>query len=220
MNGTSTEAGLVIVNGQVLTADRSNPRAEAVAIRAGKVAAVGSNDEARQAAPDAQVIDAAGRTVLPGFVDAHNHFLATGESLGMADVRYPKVASVEDLVEVLAAAAVRAGTSSGGYVRAYGFDHAKYERVLPGGTWTARRPAARSWSGTSPATTCWPAAWQSSAPASARAAQTLPAAGLTGMSRACRRACSVMRQWRWSSPPRWTSAITAPTSMSQSTPAS
>ncbi len=121
--------GLVIVNGQVLTADRGNTRAEAVAIRGAKIAAVGSNDEARQAAPDAQVIDAAGRTVLPGLVDAHNHFLATGESLGMADVRYPKVATVEGLVEVLAAAAGEAGARSSGHVRAHGFDHAKYERV-------------------------------------------------------------------------------------------
>jgi predicted amidohydrolase YtcJ len=129
MNGTGSGAGLVIVNGQVLTADRSHPRAEAVAIRDAKIVAVGSNADARQAAPDAKVIDAAGRTVLPGLVDAHNHFLATGESLGMADVRYPKVASVAGLVEALAAAAGRADTRPGGYLRAYGFDHAKYERV-------------------------------------------------------------------------------------------
>jgi predicted amidohydrolase YtcJ len=128
-DGTGSAAGLVVVNGQVLTADRRHPRAEAVAIRAAKIAAVGSNDEARQAAPDAEVIDAAGRTVLPGLVDAHNHFLATGESLGMADVRYPKVASVADLVKALATEAGRADTRPGGCLRAYGFDHAKYERV-------------------------------------------------------------------------------------------
>src|SRR5579859_4278978 len=122
-------AGLVIVNGQVFTADRSHPRAEAVAMRGAKIAAVGSNDEARKAAPDATVIDAAGRTVLPGLVDAHNHFLATGESLGMADVRYPKVASIAGLVEALAAAAAQSGFRSGDFLRAYGFDHAKYERA-------------------------------------------------------------------------------------------
>jgi predicted amidohydrolase YtcJ len=126
---TGDAAGLVIVNGQVLTADRRHPRAEAVAIRAAKIAAVGSNDEALRAAPDAEVIDAAGRTVLPGLVDAHNHFLATGESLGMADVRYPKVASVADLVEALSAEAGRADMRPGGCLRAYGFDHAKYGRV-------------------------------------------------------------------------------------------
>jgi len=142
MKGTGNAAGLVIVNGQVLTADRSHPRAEAVAIREAKIAAVGSNDEAFQAVPDAKVIDAAGRTVLPGLIDAHNHFLATGESLGMTDVRYPKVASVADLIETLAASAGRADPRPEGYLRAYGFDHAKYER--PPTRWDLDRAAPGS----------------------------------------------------------------------------
>jgi predicted amidohydrolase YtcJ len=123
---SSGGAGLIVINGQVLTADRRRPRAEAVAIRGTKVVAVGSNDEARRAVPGAEIIDADRRTVLPGLIDAHNHFLATGESLASIDVRYPAVASVADLVDVIAAAA-SAGT--GGYLRAYGFDHAKYERA-------------------------------------------------------------------------------------------
>ncbi|MDR2985688.1 MAG: amidohydrolase [Nocardiopsaceae bacterium] len=122
----SSGAGLVVINGQVLTASRRRPRAEAVAIRGTKIVAVGSNDEARRAVPGAEIIDADQRTVLPGLIDAHNHFLATGESLASIDVRYPKVASVAGLVEVIAAAASAGGES---YLNAYGFDHAKYDRA-------------------------------------------------------------------------------------------
>src|SRR6187431_1656856 len=60
---------LVIVNGAVHAVDPAVPRARAVAI-------VGVGDDAEMralVAPSAQVIDAGGASVLPGFVDAHNH---------------------------------------------------------------------------------------------------------------------------------------------------
>jgi predicted amidohydrolase YtcJ len=120
---------LVIINGQVLTADRGRPRAEAVAIRGAEIVAVGGNDEAIQAVPGAEVIDARRRTVLPGLIDAHNHFLATGESLASVDVRYPKVGSVDGLIAAIAAAAEQGDAAPGGLLHAHGFDHAKYERM-------------------------------------------------------------------------------------------
>ena len=65
---------LMIRNAKVYTVDRDRPWAEAVAVRGGRIAAVGDDAEARAAAPrGAQEIDAAGRLVLPGFIDAHNH---------------------------------------------------------------------------------------------------------------------------------------------------
>ncbi len=68
------KADLAIVNGAVHTVDAAHPHASAVAVSANHIAAVGSDDEIRDLLdPTTTVIDADGATVLPGFVDAHNH---------------------------------------------------------------------------------------------------------------------------------------------------
>jgi predicted amidohydrolase YtcJ len=118
---------LAIVNGAVFTAAVGKRWAQAVGTQGGMITAVGSTREVLAALPHAEVIDVAGATVLPGLIDAHNHFLATGESLAAEDVRYPRVRSVDELAAAVAAAA--AGQEPGSYVRAYGFDHAKYARA-------------------------------------------------------------------------------------------
>jgi predicted amidohydrolase YtcJ len=65
----------LLVNGAVLTMDAARPRAEALALQDDRLAAVGSNEEIlRLRTPDVEVLDLAGKTALPGFVDAHNHF--------------------------------------------------------------------------------------------------------------------------------------------------
>lgn len=62
---------LVILNGNLITFD--GPDAEAMAIKDGLITAVGSTAEIRDIAGDAQVVDAQGGTVLPGFIDSHVH---------------------------------------------------------------------------------------------------------------------------------------------------
>ncbi|MEZ5913850.1 MAG: amidohydrolase [Paracoccaceae bacterium] len=75
-------ADMIIANARVLTMDADNPRAEAVALAGGRVAAVGSDREIRAlAGPETTVIDAAGRTVLPGFVESHLHLVLGGAEL-------------------------------------------------------------------------------------------------------------------------------------------
>ena len=65
---------LVLTGGRVFTADAALTVAEAVALRDGRIAWVGSNDEAlAQAGAGARVLDLEGRTALPGFQDAHCH---------------------------------------------------------------------------------------------------------------------------------------------------
>jgi predicted amidohydrolase YtcJ len=125
---THAGADLVLLRGgRVFTADRRRPWTEAVAFDATGIVAVGAADDVRRAAPSARTIDVEGRTIVPGFIDAHNHFLATGESLASVDVRYPGVASVGDLIQKVADAA--AATRPGETIRAFGFDFAKYERA-------------------------------------------------------------------------------------------
>ncbi|MBS0010330.1 MAG: amidohydrolase [Bacteroidales bacterium] len=70
------KADLVILNGKVLTIDNDNPRAEAVAIIDDRIVAVGKNSRISKYVDESstEVIDAAGRLVIPGFNDAHAHF--------------------------------------------------------------------------------------------------------------------------------------------------
>jgi predicted amidohydrolase YtcJ len=74
------EGDLIVRNATVYTVDARLPRAESFAIRGGRFIAVGSNAEiAALAGKDAQVFDAQGMTIVPGFIDCHNH--PVGETL-------------------------------------------------------------------------------------------------------------------------------------------
>jgi predicted amidohydrolase YtcJ len=67
-------ADLIVHNGHVLTVDAKFSTAEAVAVRGGKVVAVGKGaDVLKLKGPKTQVIDAAGHTVMPGLYDSHTH---------------------------------------------------------------------------------------------------------------------------------------------------
>jgi predicted amidohydrolase YtcJ len=67
-------ADLIVTNANVLTMDAKQATVEAFAVRAGKFAGVGSNEAIqRLAGPQTQVLDLGGKTVVPGFIDAHAH---------------------------------------------------------------------------------------------------------------------------------------------------
>ena len=73
---------LIVTNARVLTMDAANPRAEAVAIGKGMILAVGSRAGVEaMAGASTRVIDARGRTVLPGFVESHLHLVLGGAEL-------------------------------------------------------------------------------------------------------------------------------------------
>ncbi len=106
---------------RVLTRDPIRPRAEAIAVVRGRIAAVGSEGEAALAAgPDATTIDCAGGTVLPGFIDAHVHLLALARSFSSADVSPGRIASIPALCEVLRGR--RPQATAGAWIRAHGYD--------------------------------------------------------------------------------------------------
>lgn len=94
--------GTLLLNARVRTMDPTRPLAEAVLIRAGRIAAVGAAGDLRVLAPGARVIDAGGRLCLPGFQDAHIHLLDGGVD-HVASAPLWDVAGVADLCRVLAA---------------------------------------------------------------------------------------------------------------------
>lgn len=72
-------ADMVLINGKILTVDANDSVAEAVAIRKGKIIAVGSNGEITpRVTQDTRIIDLHGRTATPGLIDSHNHFADGG----------------------------------------------------------------------------------------------------------------------------------------------
>src|SRR5262249_23874469 len=88
INAASLSPDLVIMSASVHTMDPRQAQAEAVAICGNRIAAVGSGAEIRALAnPKTRLIDAHKRLLLPGFNDAHVHFLTGGFSLSNVDLR-------------------------------------------------------------------------------------------------------------------------------------
>jgi predicted amidohydrolase YtcJ len=87
-------ADLVITNAKVWTVDKSRPSAQAVAVLGDRIVAVGSNTDIEAwHGPNTKVIDAGGKLLLPGFNDAHVHFVSGGQQLDnvqLKDVTNPK----------------------------------------------------------------------------------------------------------------------------------
>jgi len=99
---------LILVNGKVWTGVVERPWAEAVAVRAEKIYAVGTTAAVRRlAGSGAKLVDLGGALVLPGFVDSHTHFLAGGFALKSIQLR--DAGSREDFVARVAAKARELG---------------------------------------------------------------------------------------------------------------
>ncbi len=82
------KADLIILNANVWTGDASRPRAQAVAVAGDRILAAGTNAEAGAfRGPKTRVIDAHGRLLLPGFNDAHVHFVQGGMQLDQVDLK-------------------------------------------------------------------------------------------------------------------------------------
>ena len=96
----SLTTDLILFNANVLTIDPAYPKAEVVCIRDGKVLAVGKNDIFEQYRhTNTRVVNCHGHTVLPGFVDAHCHFMALANSFMTCNFTPKEIRSISDIQE-------------------------------------------------------------------------------------------------------------------------
>ncbi|MFZ5468121.1 MAG: amidohydrolase [Myxococcota bacterium] len=92
----------VYVAARIHTLNPAKPVAEAVAVRSGRVVAVGTRDEALAAVDDAEVVELPGAVLIPGLVDAHAHLASLGRALSIA--RFEETRSAAEVVERLGTA--------------------------------------------------------------------------------------------------------------------
>ncbi len=94
------EADLVVFNGNIITMDPQKPTATALAVKSYKVLAIGEEDEVIDLVPTAKrVIDLGGKTVVPGFIDAHTHLTSAG--IKQSHVQLDSVKSPEEVIQKL-----------------------------------------------------------------------------------------------------------------------
>jgi predicted amidohydrolase YtcJ len=123
---SGVHADIVIKHGNLLTMDPALPRAEAMAISGHHIQAVGSNDEiANLIGPNTKVVDAAGMTVTPGFIDGHSHPIVPEHAVS-ANVNLPRIADVKEALRRQAAK-----TPPGHWVRGVMYDDTKFEDGRP-----------------------------------------------------------------------------------------
>ncbi|MEX2147124.1 MAG: amidohydrolase [Candidatus Rokuibacteriota bacterium] len=124
-------AELVITGGRIITVNPRDEVAEAVAVHAGRIAAVGSAADIEPLiGPRTAVIRLHGQTVVPGFIDPHNHFMLYGTWLAGIDAKWPANKCVADIVGRVRSRA--AATPPGQWIVGFGVeDSALEERRFP-----------------------------------------------------------------------------------------
>jgi predicted amidohydrolase YtcJ len=125
MNETGV-ADRIFFGGDVITMNDAHPSAEAVAVAGGKIAAVGSKADVMQwKGPATEVSDLNGRTMLPGFLDGHSHFINAVRLASWANVSAPPVGGARtfaDLLAILQATKKKLGLKPGDWLMGYGYD--------------------------------------------------------------------------------------------------
>jgi len=120
---TKPSADLIIRNARVWTVDRDHPEAEAVAILGDRIVAVGANQDVDAwRGTNTKTIDAAGNRLLPGFNDAHVHFMSGGSQLD--NVQLNDATSPQEFARRIAERAAK--TSKGEWLLGGDWDETKW----------------------------------------------------------------------------------------------
>jgi predicted amidohydrolase YtcJ len=113
----------VFVNGQILTMNAENRVVEALSVRGAKVSRVGSTEEILAEVTDKTVVtDLRGRTLMPGFVDAHGHFPGSGQVVFSTDLNSPPIGNIEDMSQLLERLKDAHEARPDGWLTGFGYD--------------------------------------------------------------------------------------------------
>lgn len=117
-----SEPQIILLNANILTMDPTHPRAQAIAIADGRFLAVGSNEEVNALkTSSATKVDLTGRTVVPGFIDAHSHPCYAGlRHLRQIDCDLRSISEIQSAVRQRAAQ-----TAPGQWVIGFKYDDTK-----------------------------------------------------------------------------------------------
>lgn len=123
-----TVADIIYTNGVVRTMEAPNDVAQAVAIGRGRILAVGSAQTVLgYRGSDTRIVDLNGKTMLPGFIDAHGHLSLLAGLLDFADLSPPPVAEIEDISSLQAKLrkyVTDKAIPAGQWVQGFGYDDA------------------------------------------------------------------------------------------------
>jgi predicted amidohydrolase YtcJ len=120
-------ADLVLINGKIVTVDAAVPAASWIAVRGGRIAALGAGtkDYKRHVGDGTEIIDLGGALAIPGLIESHGHFTGLGASKMILDLT--KARSWDDIVALVAAAAATA--KPGEWILGRGWHQDKWDRV-------------------------------------------------------------------------------------------
>jgi len=134
-------ADLVLLGGRVHTVDATDTIAQAVAVSGDRIVAVGADADVRGLVGSrTRVVELAGRSLLPGFIDAHCHLVGLGMAQASIDCKSPGMQSIEALQQAVRERALR--QPAGTWIRGRGYDQSRLvERRHPNrGDWDAVAP--------------------------------------------------------------------------------
>jgi predicted amidohydrolase YtcJ len=115
-DGNGGKDGLVFVNGRIHTMDDRNSIVREVAIKNGRFVSVGSAEHEGKA----RVINLHGRTVVPGLIESHTHFVSLANRPGYHVAEWENANSVADVLAILAARRARGDVPPGAFITAMG----------------------------------------------------------------------------------------------------
>lgn len=111
------------INGKIFTSDMDNKFVEGFLVEKGKIIKVGNKEDIKYMADE--VVDLHGKTVIPGFVDAHMHPLMLADYSKQIACLPPKINSIKDLISTISEAAEK--IEQGEWILGWGYDEGKYE---------------------------------------------------------------------------------------------
>jgi len=113
---------MALINGTVITMNSRLPRVQAVAVKHGKIVGLGTTEQIRHfCGPDSLIIDLAGKTLLPGFVESHSHVSANARIVLQVDCTPGANDSIDDILNKIRQRA--AEQPKGTWIEGYGFDN-------------------------------------------------------------------------------------------------